>query len=521
LDPVSGLPDAFDQRIDGVDTSTALTWDAAGRLDSETTGGVVTDYGYDAAGQLTSVVRDGLGGGDDEVFTYDDLGRRLTQVDGAGTTTFAYDSGTGELASMTHPVDGVTTFDYDAAGRRLAEANPTTGTTTSYVYDPAGRLAEVDHDTSTDDWTETHVSNGDGLLSRLTVTDPALGPDEVIDLTWDPTMGIAQVAAIDRGSGDWDQLAYGQGRLASLRPDTTTAWFATDHLGSATTADTAELTAAESYGAWGDNRTVPTASLGLAFGYRGEATTGDHIYLRARTYQPATGQFLTRDPSDGVDGTTTVANPWHYTNNGSPNAIDPLGLRPSDCSISESTSTFIRCLASILLAGDGRVDAADVLASLEDCVCDLDDGVDGPNLPNLPNLPDLPAFFGGPDLPDLPDLPNLPAAGTSPAPSTSSSTFRSRLGGERGDGCDAHHIVPQSHHLARGARSVLARYGISVHDTRNGALIGRSGHHTLHTNREVSYVNTLVVLAAESRVMVFGELEALRIQYTARFPCGS
>jgi YD repeat-containing protein len=118
LDLDSGLPVAFDQRIDGVDTVTDLAWDAAGRLDSELTGGVLTEYGYDAAGQLTSVVCDGVGGGDDEVFTYDDLGRRVTQVDGADTTTFAYDSGTGELASMTHPVDGVTTFDYDAAGRR-------------------------------------------------------------------------------------------------------------------------------------------------------------------------------------------------------------------------------------------------------------------------------------------------------------------------------------------------------------------------------------------------------------------
>ncbi|OWY60178.1 hypothetical protein B7486_70570, partial [cyanobacterium TDX16] len=223
----------------------------------------------DDAGQLTSVVRDGAGGGDDEVFTYDDLGRRVTQVDGAGTTTFAYDSGTGELASMTHPVDGVTTYDYDAAGRRVAETNSTTGTTVFFGYDPAGRLAEVDHDTASDDWTETHVANGDGLLSRLTVTDPGSGPDEVVDLTWDPTLGIPQVAAIDRGAGDWDHLAYGQGRLASLRPDTTTAWFATDHLGSATTTpDTEELTAAESYGAWGESATAPTAELGLTFGYR-------------------------------------------------------------------------------------------------------------------------------------------------------------------------------------------------------------------------------------------------------------
>ncbi len=47
-------------------------------------------------------------------------------------------------------------------------------------------------------------------------------------------------------------------------------------------------------------------------------------------YDPTTGTFLTRDPLDGVDGTTTVANPYHYVLNDPLNLADPMGLRPSE-----------------------------------------------------------------------------------------------------------------------------------------------------------------------------------------------
>ena len=47
-------------------------------------------------------------------------------------------------------------------------------------------------------------------------------------------------------------------------------------------------------------------------------------------YDPTTGTFLTRDSLDGVDGTTTVANPYHYADNDPLNKQGPLGLRPTD-----------------------------------------------------------------------------------------------------------------------------------------------------------------------------------------------
>ncbi len=68
----------------------------------------------------------------------------------------------------------------------------------------------------------------------------------------------------------------------------------------------------------------------LYFGCRGELHLDQLIYLRARDYDPATGTFLTRDPLDGVDGTPTVANGYHYADNDPVNKTDPLGLRPED-----------------------------------------------------------------------------------------------------------------------------------------------------------------------------------------------
>jgi len=42
------------------------------------------------------------------------------------------------------------------------------------------------------------------------------------------------------------------------------------------------------------------------------------------------GGVITRDPLDGVSGTTTVANPYHYSDNDPLNKTDPTGMRPCD-----------------------------------------------------------------------------------------------------------------------------------------------------------------------------------------------
>ncbi len=45
--------------------------------------------------------------------------------------------------------------------------------------------------------------------------------------------------------------------------------------------------------------------------------------------------LIARDPLDGVDGTTTVANGYHYADNDPLNKTDLLGLRAQDCNFSQ------------------------------------------------------------------------------------------------------------------------------------------------------------------------------------------
>jgi len=52
--------------------------------------------------------------------------------------------------------------------------------------------------------------------------------------------------------------------------------------------------------------------------------------LERGIYDPTTGSFFTRDPLDGVNGTTTVANPYHYVDNDPLNKVDPTGERAQD-----------------------------------------------------------------------------------------------------------------------------------------------------------------------------------------------
>ena len=68
--------------------------------------------------------------------------------------------------------------------------------------------------------------------------------------------------------------------------------------------------------------TSATGTAGTSFGYAGEYADSDTglVYLRARYYDPATGQFLTRDP---LVGQTREA--YGYVNGNPLNATDPTG----------------------------------------------------------------------------------------------------------------------------------------------------------------------------------------------------
>ncbi|MFA7444215.1 MAG: RHS repeat-associated core domain-containing protein, partial [Lysobacteraceae bacterium] len=78
------------------------------------------------------------------------------------------------------------------------------------------------------------------------------------------------------------------------------------------------------YDAWG----VPLAALGDSrLGYRGERQGGplDHVYLRARHYDPQRGRFLSVDPHGGLIEQPVTLNPYLYGNADPVNHLDPSG----------------------------------------------------------------------------------------------------------------------------------------------------------------------------------------------------
>ena len=134
------------QMTDGTGT-TSYTYDGDGRLTSETNGaGATVAYGYDPAGNLTSIT---YPSGKVVTRTYNGANELASVTDWNGeTTSFSYDP-SGNLVSTTYPNGDVVSSSYDAANELTATAvaDSTTPTTPlasiSYAYDPAGLVASA------------------------------------------------------------------------------------------------------------------------------------------------------------------------------------------------------------------------------------------------------------------------------------------------------------------------------------------------------------------------------------------
>ncbi len=212
---------------------------------------------------------------------------------------------------------GAAEFDYDGAGR-LVSVDPVVGDGVVYGYDAAGRLAETVRGAVV----STRGYDGDG---GLRVVGGGAG-STVID--WDP-VGVGVPLGFQDGGGSTNLVGV-DGRWAGAQQGSGLVAFDVDVFGSVGAGGGGGgVAAAEGYDVFGN----PVGVVGVdgpRLGFRGELHVAGDIYLRARTYSPGFGAFLTPDPLDGVDGTPTVANPYHYADNDPLNKTDPTGLRPND-----------------------------------------------------------------------------------------------------------------------------------------------------------------------------------------------
>ena len=329
----TSYPDA-----DQVDTTTV---DDAGRvLSIAMTAGVSTlaslDYSRDDLGQLTGEDQSGLPGSDAS-WGYNVL-EQLSELN--STPTWGYDPGdnlvttsagagqvfneANQLCSVAPsgagtcsvPAVGATTFGYDDRGNRITVTPPSPAAVTTYGYDQADRLTAIDTATA------VYGYDSDGLrLSKTVGTDTtAFG--------WDRSGSLPLLLTETTGT-DTTAYLYGPGGLAyaQINPDATVTYLHHDQVGSVRllTDDTGSVTGSVTYDPYG----AVSASTGTLsrLGFAGEYTdieTG-FVYLRARYYDPATGQFLTRDPL-----AASTRDAYGYTAGNPLNTTDPSGQAPWD-----------------------------------------------------------------------------------------------------------------------------------------------------------------------------------------------
>jgi len=171
------------RETNGEGESTYSDYDAQGQVIVEWDGnGAETKYRYDSEGNLVSITD-----AEENItsYTYDGLNRIKTETNAFGTRTNKYNVA-GNLESITDRNGRIRQFTYDTLDRRVLEEwkttnNPTVTHKLSWVYDDLGRITrEVDGNTNVgstaDDLVDTFTYDGLGRLVAQTNYDPSTTP---------------------------------------------------------------------------------------------------------------------------------------------------------------------------------------------------------------------------------------------------------------------------------------------------------------------------------------------------------
>ncbi len=288
---------------------------------SETLASII--YTRDSDGQVTTSTQKGLPSEEKQSYEYD-LNNRLSK---GGTIAYGYDAANNptKIAANTYTYDKAgqletgagTKFAYDALGER-SKATPSKGPATSYSYDQAGNLTAVTRpeESKVPAIKDAYAYDGNGLRSSQTIG------SSTTYLTWNVS-GQGLPTILNDGQNSY---IYGPGGLPVEQIDTkgTTLYLHHDQAGStrlitASTGATAGTTTYDPYG----NPTGSTGTSTTPLGYDGQYTSNDTglIYLRARTYDPTTAQFLSVDPLKAITG-----EPYAYATDDPLTWVDPSGL---------------------------------------------------------------------------------------------------------------------------------------------------------------------------------------------------
>ena len=290
-------------------------------------------FSYDELDRLETATSPGLWG--DLSFTYDELGNRLTRTLNGETTTYAYESSTNRLATLTGDDEGE--FLYDDVGRLIEEVrgpgpdifadgfeSGTTGAWNSgakhakvatssltYTFNSADQLTLV---TRAGQTMGDYAYDGDGLRVGKTVGEQTVfylrGPSGNTLAEYDQDglliaeyiyAGDRQVAKVEPDGGGGDDLSF-------FHPDQLgTALYITDESGA--------ITWSGDYFPFG----AEYSSTGTPDRYRFTQHELDPdtalVYAKARYYHPTIGRFISTDPVGGSVGSSQSWNRYAYVLN--------------------------------------------------------------------------------------------------------------------------------------------------------------------------------------------------------------
>jgi RHS repeat-associated protein len=287
------------------------TYDAAGRLTTETIDGANRTYTFDADNQLTS-------DNGTATYTYDANGNRTN----GGNVT-----GTGNRLTT----DGTWNFLYDQEGNVVQKTRIATGEYWTYAYDNLNRLtAAVDHNSSNtvlETVTYTYDVLGNRIEEDVKVDS---GPTAVTRFAYDGPNAWADLDGSNTLLSRRLSLGVVDQVFARIGAGGGAAWYLTDRLNSirAVTDATGALQDRITYDAFGNVLTETNPAFGDRYKYTGrefDSATGLQ-YNRARYYDATIGRWLSEDPL-GFDGGDT--NLYRYVHNNPLARTDPSGEAPA------------------------------------------------------------------------------------------------------------------------------------------------------------------------------------------------
>ena len=297
----STVNSSFTYTYNDLDEQTSVTDDA----------GKTTTYSYDATGQLTGV---GLPGGQTITYVYNAAGDRTEVIDN-GTPTNYTSNDDNEITEV-----GSTTYTYDANGN--LETMTDSSDTTTYTYNDLNELVSI---TNPDGSVQSFQYSPLGFMVGTSTT--AGGTTTQTNYLVDPT-GDGNVVAAYTGNGQLiADYTYGLGLVGQTGPSGT-GYYDFDAIGNTVGITGTAGTYVDQYRylPFGETTTI-SASLPNPYtfvGQLGVVQIGSNLFsMRAREYTPATGQFLSNDPT-GLGGGD--ANLRRYVGNDPTGFIDPLGL---------------------------------------------------------------------------------------------------------------------------------------------------------------------------------------------------